>query len=32
MDFWRLLTGRMREDELVAIQESEDVPHAGSPQ
>jgi len=32
MDFWRLLTGKMREDELVAIQESEDVPHGGTPQ
>jgi TRAP-type C4-dicarboxylate transport system permease small subunit len=32
MDFWRLLTGRMREDELVAIQESEDVPHGGAAQ
>ena len=32
MDFWRLLTGRMREDELVAIQESEDVPHGGNAQ
>lgn len=31
MDFWRLLTGRMPEDELVAIQESEDVPPAGTP-
>jgi TRAP-type C4-dicarboxylate transport system permease small subunit len=25
LDFWRLLTGRMRDDELVAIQESEEV-------
>lgn len=25
MDFWRLITGRMRDDELVAIQESEDA-------
>jgi TRAP-type C4-dicarboxylate transport system permease small subunit len=25
LDFWRLLTGRMRDDELIAIQESEEV-------
>jgi TRAP-type C4-dicarboxylate transport system permease small subunit len=25
LDFWRLLAGRMRDDELVAIQESEEV-------
>ena len=32
LDFWRLLTGRMRDDELVAIQESEDVVHGGPPE
>ena len=31
LDFWRLLTGRMRDDELVAIQESEEAAHPMEP-
>ena len=31
LDFWRLLTGRMRDDELVAIQESEESSQTMTP-
>ena len=27
-DFWRLVSGQLKDDELVGIRESEDVPHA----
>lgn len=30
LDLWRLLTGQMRGEDLVAIQESEETPHAGA--
>ena len=32
LNLWRLLAGRMSEDELIGIRESEDVPPPGKPQ
>jgi TRAP-type C4-dicarboxylate transport system permease small subunit len=29
-DLWRLLTGQMRDDQLVLMQESEEAPHGDS--